>query len=319
MRLATVERIDPRKVWESEPKEFTPWLRDNISVLSEAVGLDLEVVESEGAVGEFRVDIVAKDLGSGRLVVIENILGETDHDHLGKLLTYAAGQNARAAILIATDFRDEHAKTLEWLNDISRGDPLFFGVKIEVLKIENSPPAPDFEVVVEPEDWSADASPGLSPKQKAYQEFFTSLLQKVRERRPGFTSAKKGLPQNWFNFGTGRSGFSYLVAFTKQSRMRVDLSIDMGDASKNKTAFERFLSQKESIEKEMGRKLEWERLEGYRLSRIAAYFEPVTIDSPPEDLQNAMEWAVETLMQFDTVFRRRIAELSLDDEEGSAT
>lgn len=319
MRLATLERLDPRKVWNGEAKEFTPWLRDNISILSEAVGLDLEVIESEGAVGDFKVDIVAKDLGSGRTVVIENILGPTDHEHLGKLLTYAAGRNARAAILIAIDFRDEHANTLEWLNEISKGDPLFFGVKVEVLRIENSPPAPDFQVVVEPKEWNADVTPDLSPKQKAYQEFFTSLVQKVRERRPGFTSATKGLPQNWFSFPAGRAGFSYSVSFAKQSRMRVELYIDVGDAPKNKSAFDRLRSQREAIENEIGRKLEWERLEERRACRIAAYFEPIAIDSPPDDLQNAMEWAIETLIQFDRVFRGRIAELPLDGERDSAT
>jgi len=314
MRLARLKRVDPREVWNSEAREFTPWLRDNISILSEAVRLDLEVIESEGAVGDFKVDIVAKDLGSGRTVVIENILGPTNHDHLGKLLTYAAGRNARAAILIATDFRDEHAKTLEWLNEISNGDPLFFGVKVEVLRIEDSPPAPDFQVVVEPNEWNPDVIPDLSPKQRAYQEFFTSLVQKVREKRPGFTSATKGLPQNWFSFPAGRTGFSYSVSFARQSRMRVELYIDMGDADKNKSAFDRLRSEQEQIENETGPglNLEWERLPERRACRIAAYFEPVAIDSPPEDLQNAMEWAIETLMQFDSVFRPRIAALSLD-------
>jgi len=306
MRLAKLEMVDPKQVWSNEAKAFTPWLRDNISILSEAIGLDLEVIESEGAVGDFKVDIVAKDLGSGRLAVIENILGPTDHDHLGKLLTYAAGRNARAAILVATEFRDEHAETLEWLNAMSRGDPLFFGVKVEVLRIEDSAPAPEFQVVVEPSEWEPERTSGLSPKQAAYQDFFNSLISKIREKRPGLTSATKGLPQNWFSFPAGRTGFSFSVSFAKQSRMRVELYIDMGDAEKNKSAFDRLHSQREAIEKDLGSKLEWERLDERRACRVAAYLEQVFIDSSPEDLQTAMDWAVDTLLRFDKVFRSRI-------------
>ncbi|WP_049757146.1 hypothetical protein [Ammonifex degensii] len=112
-QLGRLEKIDPREVWPNEAWDFTPWLRDNIQELSEALGLDLEIVETEDVVGDFWVDMVGKDVGSGRPVVIENQLGPTDHDHLGKLLTYAAGKDAGVVIWVATDFRDEHRQALE--------------------------------------------------------------------------------------------------------------------------------------------------------------------------------------------------------------
>jgi hypothetical protein len=144
-KLGTLEKVDPRTIWPDEASGFTPWLVENIRLLSDAIGMDLEVDESEAAVGGFRVDIVCKDLATGRPVVIENMLGPTDHDHLGKLLTYAAGWGARAAILVGTEFRDEHLKALEWLNELSGEEHLFFAVRAGVVKIGDSLPAPEFD------------------------------------------------------------------------------------------------------------------------------------------------------------------------------
>lgn len=317
-KLGVLERVDPRVIWADEARDFTPWLVENIRTLSDALGMDLEVAESEGVVGGFRVDIVCNDLATGKPVVIENILGSTDHDHLGKLITYAAGRNARAAILIATDFRDEHCKALEWLNEVSGKDHLFFGVKAEVLRIGDSLPAPNFDLIVQPNEWANEVtSPTPSPKLKAYEGFFTGLLAKVKQRLPGFTSASKGLPQSWFSFPAGRTGFVYSVAFRRQSKMSVDLYIDVGDADKNKAVFDRFFSEKDAIEAEFGQALSWERLDNFRASRIAVY-EPGSIDDDPQTLDNLGDEAVQLLDKFTRAFRQRIISLPKTSELASS-
>ncbi len=120
--IGRLEKLDVRELWPNEADDFSPWLKDNIGVLSEAIGIDIDVAELEGKVGNFYVDLVGTDLSTGRTVVIENQLESTDHDHLGKLLTYAAGRNASYAIWIASDFRREHLQVLEWLNATSNGE-----------------------------------------------------------------------------------------------------------------------------------------------------------------------------------------------------
>ena len=116
--------VDIRELWPNEAHHFTPWLADNIERLGEAVGMDLEILAREAEVGDFSLDLLAKDLGSGRNVVIENQFGATDHDHLGKLLTYAAGVDAVAVIWLTETVREEHREAIEWLNrrteDLSR-------------------------------------------------------------------------------------------------------------------------------------------------------------------------------------------------------
>jgi len=277
-------------------------------LLADTIGMDLEVVESEGTVGGFRVDIVCKDLATGRPVVIENILGTTDHDHLGKLITYAAGRGARAAILVAPDFRDEHLKALEWLNELSGEDHLFFGVKAGVVRIGDSLPAPDFDPVVQPNEWEKEIHTPVSDRAKAYGAFFTSLLAKVKRRMPRLTSATKGLPQNWTNFPAGRTGFAYGVSFARESRLRVELFIDLGDAEQNKAVFDSFFAERQAIESDFGGALSWERLDDRRASRIAAY-EPGSIEEGPETLDRLADNALGLMERFIKIFKHRIAAL----------
>lgn len=305
-QLGRLEKVNPREIWPDEARDFTPWLRDNIQALSEALGLDLEIIETEGVVGDFWVDMVGKDLGSGRPVVIENQLGSTDHDHLGKLLTYAAGKDARVAIWVATDFRDEHRQVLEWLNSVSSEERFFFGIQVEVFKIGDSLPAPNFDVVVQPSDWvKQQRTSKSSPRQEAYRQFFTGVLEKVKERFPGLTAAKKGLPQNWLSIGAGRTGFNFAVSFVQDGKLRVELYIERG-FEHNKKAFDLLRAQQEEIEKEIGQPLSWEELP--RARRIAVYTVG-TIAEPPERLSQLQDWAVEMLGKFAKVFRRRIVAL----------
>ena len=148
--IARLEPVDLKKVWPNEASDFTPWLDANLDRLGEALGINLEFVQREAPVGPFSLDILAKDEDADRKVVIENQLEQTNHDHLGKVLTYAAGNDADVMVWIARDFRDEHRQALDWLNQRTSEETEFWGVVVRAVKIGNSAPAPIFDVVSRP-------------------------------------------------------------------------------------------------------------------------------------------------------------------------
>jgi hypothetical protein len=165
--------VDARVIWQSEPYHFTPWLVENVSALGNALGMDIVVEKREADVGGFSLDILAKNLGTGRPVIIENQLGGTDHDHLGKLLTYAAGFDAGDVIWIATSIREEHRQALEWLNQNTNSERRFFVVLLEILQIDESKPAPNFKLVVFPNDWQKEKRQSSSTlTRNAIERFF---------------------------------------------------------------------------------------------------------------------------------------------------
>lgn len=154
--LGCLEAVDPREVWPKEDGDFTPWLAkdDNIRLLGEAIGVDLEVVGAEQNVGQFRADILCRDTDTGRRVLIESQLERTDHTHLGQLMTYAAGLDAVTVVWVARRFTEEHRAALYWLNKITGDEIGFFGIEIELWRIGNSDPAPKFNIVSKPNDWT---------------------------------------------------------------------------------------------------------------------------------------------------------------------
>src|SRR5258708_2074728 len=202
--LGKLQRVDPRAVWKQEAHDFTPWFAENIEMLGEVLGLELEVVHREADVGDFSLDILARDLGRDRLVVIENQLEPTDHSHLGQLITYAAGLEASVVIWVSREFREEHRQALDWLNRGDGATTEYFGVVIELLQVDESKPAVNFRLVASPNNWSRESkrSPGIdevSGKRSSYQEFFQLLIDELREKHR-FTNAKAGQPQNWYSF-----------------------------------------------------------------------------------------------------------------------
>lgn len=302
-----IKKVNVRDIWQHEAHDFTPWLAENIEKLGESVGMDLELIEQEASVGSFSLDILAKDLSTGHHIVIENQFGDTDHDHLGKMLTYAAGFDASKVIWISENVRDEHRQTIEWLNQRTDTDTQFFAIEVEVFKIDDSKPAYNFKPIVFPNEWRKSKKEGwkgiLSSKAEAYREYFQSLIDELRSKH-SFTKAKIAQPQNWYIFPTGVSGISYGTSFAQGGRVRVELYIDVGESDKNKRLFDWLFEQKEIIETEFEESLDWERLDSRRASRIAIYREG-SIDDV-ETLQEIHSWAVQELLKFRKVFSSRL-------------
>ncbi|HWP30766.1 MAG TPA: DUF4268 domain-containing protein [Fimbriimonadales bacterium] len=307
MEFGQIKKLNIREIWQHEAYNFTPWLAKNLDKLGEAVGMDLELVEQESSVGNFSLDILAKDLSTGHLVIIENQFGDTDFDHLGKMLTYAAGFDASKVIWISENVRDEHRQTIEWLNQRTDTDTQFFAIEIEVFKIDDSKPAYNFKPIVFPNEWRKSKKEGRketpSARGEAYRAFFQSLIDELRTKH-SFTKARIAQPQSWYAFPTGFSGITYAVAFSYGGRVRVELYLDMGETDENKKLFDWLYEQKQSIESELGESLDWERLDERRASRIAIYRDG-SIDEV-EKLDEIRAWAIQELLKFRNVFLPRL-------------
>ena len=306
-----------RSVWKDEARDFTPWLAENLPALSEALGFDLELTAREAEVGDFSVDLLAKDLTSGHPVVIENQFGTSNHDHFGKVLTYASGFDATAVVWLAERFREEHRQALDWLNQRTDSETSFFGVLIEVFRIDNSPPAVSLQPVVFPNKWQKEQRRSVdrraSPRAERYRVFFQSLIDELRQKHR-FTNARVGQPQNWYSFSTGVSGFQYSFSFAQGRRLRAEIYIDRGEGAENARALSWLERQKETIERDFGAKLEWETLEGKRACRVGSY-RPGSIDDE-ERLDEYRMWAVESLLKLKRILGPRLQEYEKEADRG---
>lgn len=247
MRIGKIENVDIRTLWPNEEHDFTPWLKDNISYLTDLIGTDIQDLENEESVGSYSADLVGKISGSNDEVVIENQFGQTDHDHLGKLLTYLSGKGAKIGIWIAEDFKEEHIAALEYLNDNTKHEGLsLFGIKIEVKKIGNSEPAPDFSIIVKPNEYKREISQEIlseadKRRNQLRLEFFTKLADRYKQLNPNWHKVKAS-ENHWLSFGAGRTGFSYAWVFKsfggEGTRFALELHIDQHDKEENKRIFD---------------------------------------------------------------------------------
>ena len=303
-----IERVSLRDIWSNEASDFTPWLADNVEALGEALGFDLELVGREASVGSFSLDLLAKDLGSQKSVIIENQLTATDHDHLGKLITYASGFDASVVIWLAESIRDEHRQALEWLNQRTDTDTQFFAVVVEVLKIDGSKPAFQFKLIVTPNEWqkskrrsSSTATP--SSRNEEYRRYFQALVDELRIGHE-FTKAERGYPQSFYEFSSGVRGVRYAASFARDKTTRVYLYIDQGEKGANEALFDALKEKESYIHSCYGLPLEWRRADEYR----ACYIE-ITRDMsarfwdiPEEEKEELRQWHIENLLKMKEVF-----------------
>ena len=216
------EVVPVRQIWIHEAHEFTPWLAKNLSSLGEALGMKLELVQEEAAVGHFKVDILAEDAIHGVLVVIENQLGGSNHEHLGKVLTYAGWHDANTLIWVAPTLYEEHRAALDWLNRWTPEVIQVFGVEIHTTPNRDSEANVELVPVVFPKSWKkSDGSRPISVKLQSVilREFFQPLVDDLRNA--GFTDKRKAASVRYHPFPSGVSGLRYDAGFQNDATVWV--------------------------------------------------------------------------------------------------
>lgn len=272
MELGNLERIeDLRLVWKNEASDFTPWLaqEDNMNILGDTIGIDISEVSTESPVGGFSADIVAKETGTGKIIVIENQLEDTNHDHLGKIITYASGKDASIIIWIVKNAREEHKRAVEWLNDHMDENIVFFLIQIELWKIGNSPYAPRFNILEQPNTWAKEIkkiSQEMSETMIFKLEYWTAFGDYVFTDSEFSRRFNKRKPStdHWYTVGSGNSEFHFsFLLNTIKNIITVECYI-----SNNKNLFYQFYSKKDQIENIVGMELDWRELPERKASRI---------------------------------------------------
>ena len=311
MSIAKIERVQLRDVWKHEAYDFTKWLEENIDVLSDAIGRDIESVERERKTESiFSVDLVAEG-NDGSSIIIENQLERSDHDHLGKLITYLTAMQANIAVWIVADPRPEHVAALNWLNESSSAD--FYLLKIEAIRIENSPPAPLLTVIVGPSE--EGKSIGLSKKEMSERhhtrlKWWSQLVQHPdathhRHIRPGHYS--------WIGLGSGVRGATFNYTVTRKDSA-AELYVDRGKGMghENIHIFDHIYAKKEQIESAFGESLSWERLEGKRACRIRATVQGGYSD-PEEDWEETHSRMAGAMNRLVDAIRPHLKTLRIED------
>lgn len=322
--LGRLNRIDLRDIWRNEAVDFTPWLAtpDNLALLGEALGIELEVEAQERSVGPFKADILCKDVLDGTWVLIENQLERTDHTHLGQLLTYAAGLHAVTIVWVSAKFTNEHRAALDWLNEITGEKFRFFGLEVELWKIGDSSAAPKFNVVCQPNEWSKSVgeaarrieSDTLTETKAQQLRFWLALHGEMAGKST--LKPQKPYPQHWMNFAIGRTGFLLdALLNTREERIGVGLYINHNDA---KHVFRQLRTEEQQIANELGFCPDWLELPNRSACRVVFY----RYDCDTRDETRWPEyrrWMIDTLARFDAVFRSRIRNLEIQtarsDEE----
>ena len=266
--IGRIKRVPLREVWKHEAYDFTKWLSENIDALNEILDLNLSSAEREKNAGAFNVDITAED-SDGNPVIIENQLGKSDHDHLGKLITYLTSIDAKAAIWIVSEPRPEHIRAVTWLNEA--GTAKFYMLKVEAVQIGESEPAPLLSLIVGPSE-EGDIIGGekkvLAERHELRKEFWKQLLEYAKTKTKLHAGISPGI-YSWVGTGAGISGLGYNYTNT-QHEANVELYIDKGKESpeENFAIFDRLFSFKDEIERVFGEPLDWQRLEERRACRI---------------------------------------------------
>ena len=258
--LGKMEKVeDLRTIWKHEAQDFSKWLskEENLEMLSNTVGINIVLDERESNVGNFYIDLYATEEGTGRKIIIENQLESTNHEHLGKIITYASGKGADIVIWIVKYARDEHKQAIEWLNQHTDENINFFLIEVELWKIDNSLPAIKFNVAESPNSFveSIEVEKSLSNIKKLQLKFWKNfkgyILSKPTFRR--VFSPRRPQPQHWYDFSTGIAQLHIsLTVNTKKNSLQACIYIH-----DNKEMFKKFKLYKNEIENKIGEKTEW--------------------------------------------------------------
>ena len=307
MKIGKLKEIDVRKLWQHEQYDFSAWLakESNLEYLNDILGLTLSDINTEVFVGPYRCDIVAKDETTSDVIIVENQLEPTNHDHLGKIITYAAGLNAKYIVWIVKEAKEEHRAAIEWLNNNSAQTINFFLIEIHAYQIGESEPAPMFKVIEKPNnfikgDKSNSKDGSLNKTQSERLIFWEQFNQAVIDRGKPF-SLRKATKDHWYDVSIGSSDAHIAITLVnKENRVGVELYIN-----DSKDIFDNLFSDKEVIEAELGYKLDWQRLNDRKASRIKYYIDGLNF----EDHSNYQELdtkIIDTAINMRKVFKKYI-------------
>jgi len=306
MKIAKLNKVDLRELWKHEALDFTKWLSepDNLELLSDEIGIGIELIQTEANVGRYNVDILAREENTGKKIIIENQLETTDHAHLGQLITYAAGLEAEYIMWLVREAREEHQQAVDWLNEHTDDKLNFFLVVVELWQIGDSPPAVKFSVVSRPNDWKktvmGTGADGEQTETKSMQLDFWQRLREYVARQYPELKLRKPAAQHWYDVAIGRSdGHACLTILSREDKVGCELYIP-----RSKELFAQLHTQKVAIEKELGLegKLDWQELPDRKASRIRT-FAPFDFDDD-KTWEKAFQWLAETCIKFKKTFAK---------------
>lgn len=297
MELGKMKRIhDLRTVWPHEANDFTKWLAEyaNLEELGNAVGIDIDLEERESSVGSFSVDLFATESGSGRKIIIENQLEDTNHDHLGKLITYASGKGAEVVIWIVKRARDEHRQAIEWLNQHTDSNIGFFLVEIELWQINDSLLAPKFNVVEKPNDWAKTMKSieGMSETDRLKLEFWQAFNDQMGSN-PEFLrefNLRKPQPCHWYDLSLGTSSY-YISLNINTQKKKIDAGLYIPS---EKEVFHRLEEHADAFKEAIGKDVEFR--DAGKSSRILLYHSINVKDRAK--WAEAADWLYEMALKF---------------------
>ncbi len=253
--LGKLKKIELREAWKHEALDFTKWLslEENLSMLGDEIGIEMTLIERETNVGSFHVDILAEESNTERKIIIENQLEYTNHDHLGKIITYASGYDAGFVIWIVKEARNEHRQAIDWLNEHTDDKTHFFLIKMELWQIGDSDYAPKFQVICKPNEWSKIIKQNPSEKTNTELkrlEFWTALNEYLADKHSKI-SPQKPSSDHWNNvsIGTSKAHIS-LTALGKDCKIGCELYIP-----NDKEFYAYLYDNKDAIEKSFGEPL----------------------------------------------------------------
>ena len=307
MKLGKLKEVDIRKVWAHEQYDFSKWLasEENIQELGDTLNLSLTDVETEKFVGNYRCDIICKDEITGKDVLIENQLEPTNHDHLGKIITYASGLDASVVVWIVASARDEHASAIEWLNKNTNDNVSFFWLEVHAYTIGDSEPAPMFKIIEQPNDFSKTVkeyakNTELNETQAKRLEFWTKFNDVLENKGKPFNK-RKASPDHWYSIAIGSSKCKINIDLVnKEGFIRVGFWVD-----DDKDMYDELYSHKDEIEMAVGQKLEWNRLDNRKAAFAGLKIDGLDFDNQ-ENYPELMDKAIEEVVIMRSAFKKFI-------------
>lgn len=307
VKIGKLTDVDVRDLWKHEQYDFSNWLakEENIKLLDDEIGLTLMDINKEVYIGSYRCDLVAKDETTGQIVIIENQLEATNHDHLGKIITYAAGLDAKTIIWIVKEAREEHKAAIEWLNNNSSEEIGFFLIELHAYKINDSLPAPMFKVVEKPNNFTKTSKQNYSDKElnrsqnerlMFWEEFNTVIVAKGKP-----FSVRKPTTDHWYDVAIGTSEAHLAINLVnKENKIVLELYI-----LDNKNLFDHIYEDKEKIENTLQMSFSWERLDGKKASRIK--HDVLGLDfSDHSNYPQLMDECIEKILKMRDVFKKYV-------------